>query len=251
MRNELCLNCATETSKRFCSNCGQKTDTQRITIGHFITHDLLHGVWHIERGILFTLKEALLRPGQAALDYIGGKRIRYYNIFYLSLLLIAFNLVLSHIYDSFLPKAESITDPNVVDFFSKYLKFILLGIVPIFAFNSWLFFRKLKLNYAEHIIIGGMTLVGILVLSPLLFLSNFLEEYLASVFFGIMQMIMFLIVLSFPVYAYYSAVKKHYSLGAFLFRIFCFYILTVAMLVSGLIVILYWVTNTTSLQLQF
>ena len=42
---------------------------------HFVMHDLLHGVWHLEKGILFTLKETIIRPGQAALDYIKGKRV--------------------------------------------------------------------------------------------------------------------------------------------------------------------------------
>jgi hypothetical protein len=62
---------------------------------------MLHGVWHLEKGILFTLKEIFVRPGQAALDYIHGKRIRYYNVFYLSILLIGLNILLSHFYDGF------------------------------------------------------------------------------------------------------------------------------------------------------
>lgn len=65
-------------------------------------HDLLHGIWHLEKGILFTIKETFMRPGQAALDYITGKRIRYYNVFYLSLLVIALNLLLSHLYETLL-----------------------------------------------------------------------------------------------------------------------------------------------------
>lgn len=79
------MNCSEPVSKKFCPNCGQKTDTHRITFKHFILHDILHGVWHFERGILFTLKEAIIRPGNAALDYISGKRVRYYNVFYLIL----------------------------------------------------------------------------------------------------------------------------------------------------------------------
>ena len=74
MDQNYCLNCADQISKNFCANCGQKTDTHRIKIKHFLFHDLLHGVWHLEKGILFTIKEAFVRPGQAALDYIGGKR---------------------------------------------------------------------------------------------------------------------------------------------------------------------------------
>ena len=83
-----CLNCEKEVTDKYCSGCGQKTDTHRISFKNFILHDILHGTFHIEKGILFTAKEALLRPGKAALDYIEGKRIKYYNVFYLVLITI-------------------------------------------------------------------------------------------------------------------------------------------------------------------
>ena len=86
MTNTNCLNCGKELTDKYCSGCGQKADTHRITFKNFLFHDLLHGNFHIERGILFAAKEALIRPGKAALDYISGKRKRYYNVFYLILL---------------------------------------------------------------------------------------------------------------------------------------------------------------------
>ncbi|ESU25140.1 hypothetical protein FEDK69T_01070 [Flavobacterium enshiense DK69] len=52
MHHTNCLNCDTSLSGKFCSNCGQKTDTHRITFKHFIMHDVLHGVWHFESDIL-------------------------------------------------------------------------------------------------------------------------------------------------------------------------------------------------------
>ena len=73
MQYNYCLNCNFTIDNKFCPSCGQKTDTHRIVIKHFVMHDLLHGVWHLEKGILFTLKETITRPGQAALDYIKGK----------------------------------------------------------------------------------------------------------------------------------------------------------------------------------
>ena len=76
-----CLNCNENLIGKFCYNCGQKSDTHRITLKHFIFHDVLHGVWHIEKGIIFTIKESKTRPGKAALDYISGKRMRYHNFF--------------------------------------------------------------------------------------------------------------------------------------------------------------------------
>lgn len=95
-----CLNCEKELTGKFCSGCGQATDTHRITFTNFIFHDVLHGTFHLEKGILFTVWQALIRPGQAALDYISGKRRRYYNVFYLILILFGFILFLRHFNDA-------------------------------------------------------------------------------------------------------------------------------------------------------
>ena len=58
--NSNCLNCTAATISKFCSNCGQKTEIHRITLKHFLFHDILHGVWHMEKGIFFTTKEVVI-----------------------------------------------------------------------------------------------------------------------------------------------------------------------------------------------
>lgn len=137
-------------------------------------HDLLHGVWHLEKGILFTLKEAFIRPGQAALDYIAGKRIRYYNVFYLSLLLIGLNIIVVHFLQKFraTENLNASTDPTY-EFLARNVKFAVLAIVPLLALNAILFFRKLKLNLAEHLVVAGMCLTGIMVISPFIYAADF------------------------------------------------------------------------------
>lgn len=72
-----CLNCSTELISTYCHICGQKANTHRITPRHFIMHDIVHGVLHLDKGILFTLKQAFTRPGYAVMDYIAGKRIKF------------------------------------------------------------------------------------------------------------------------------------------------------------------------------
>jgi hypothetical protein len=163
-----CLNCEEPVSKKFCPNCGQKTNTHRITFKHFVTHDILHGVWHIDRGILFTLKEALLRPGKAALDYISGKRVRYYNVFYLTLLIIGLNLFINHFFDILNKKysIESYSSNSKMDsILTDYAKLFILSIIPLLAINSYVIYKKRKLNLSEHFIIGGMFVLGILIIT--------------------------------------------------------------------------------------
>ena len=95
----------------------------------------------------------MLRPGQAALDYISGKRVKYYNVFYLSLLVLAVNILLLHLSkenNTEITKVKALKEMNINDFYSEYSKFVLFSIVPLLAINAKLLFKKLKLNLAEH-----------------------------------------------------------------------------------------------------
>jgi ribosomal protein L32 len=246
MQNTLCLNCATETSNRFCSNCGQKTDTHRITFAHFITHDLLHGVWHIERGILFTLKETFFRPGKAALDYIGGKRIRYYNVFYLCLLLIGLDILISHYFDT--PKAEKTQSQiELLNFMRDNVRFIVLGFVPLLAVNSKLLFKKLKLNLAEHFILGGICLLGILAMSVILLFSKYVNFVTGTKILRLPIQVLRLVMVLFPAWSYYNATRKHYSFSGFLWRMLLFYLLVFAGFIILILLAIVLVTSNSEL----
>ncbi|WP_298225133.1 DUF3667 domain-containing protein [Flavobacterium sp.] len=213
MKQGICQNCNAQTHGDYCSDCGQKTDTHRITLKHFFLHDLLHGIWHLEKGILFTIKETFVRPGQAALDYIHGKRIRYYNVFYLALLIIGLNLLLSHFYENVNPVQEEQIDntPQVSEFFRSNLKTILLSIVPLLGMVAFLIFRRLKLNLAEHFIMGGISLLGILMMSIVFGLVNFIETFDMPDWIGYLEIVVFFMMFLFPIWTYYNATKNLYS----------------------------------------
>ncbi len=245
MTGNKCQNCDAEIEKNYCSTCGQKTDTQRITIKHFLFHDLLHGVLHLDKGILFTLKETILRPGQAALDYIKGKRIRYYNVFYLCLLVIGLNLLLSHWFESML---HTKIDPNndtiqVTNFFKENLKTILLSIIPILGLNSFWVFKRLKLNIAEQFILSGFCLLGILLINFLYRFFNFINEYDVINFVSFLEVISTFLVLLFPIWVYYNATKGLYTFWGFLWRILLFYFSVLGILMGLLAIIILTLTD--------
>lgn len=71
-----CANCGRAiagTDQKFCPACGQPTPAHRID-WHFLGHELEHSVLHMDRGILFSLKNLMLRPGHLMRDYIEGRR---------------------------------------------------------------------------------------------------------------------------------------------------------------------------------
>lgn len=256
MEHNYCLNCEFTVDNNFCPRCGQKTDTHRIVLKHFIFHDLLHGVWHLEKGILFTLKETILRPGQAALDYISGKRIKYYNVFYLSLLVIAANILLLHLRDGAtveIAKVTQLKKMNINDFFSEYSKVVLFCIVPVLALSAKLLFKRLKLNLAEHLIMGGITLLGILILSTFYISFDVLNETIHSYnILAILKLISFFCIPLYPIWAYRNLTKGFYKFWGFSWRMFLFYILTLVELIAiTLLVSVLFLNDSGALEVEF
>jgi hypothetical protein len=228
-----CLNCGKKLTDKFCSGCGQKADTHHITFRHFIAHDVLHGTFHLEKGILFTAKQALIRPGQAALDYISGKRKRYYNVFYLILISIGVMLFTRNIGDYFYEPSEEIVSEKVYlneaskkmdQLFSQKSKIILFLFVPLAALNSFLLFRRKKLNLSEHFILSGMILLGLLLLSIITnlifpFVNYFnLSGTIASLFVTA-------ILILYVCFAYVNAFSIIYTKPGIAIRILLFYAL--------------------------
>ena len=236
MTNKNCHNCGKELIDKYCSGCGQKADTHRISFKNFIFHDVLHGTFHIEKGILFTAKEALIRPGQAALDYIAGKRKRYYNVFYLILITFGLILFLRHFYEKLVISQggffSDYTYKNeasriINEIISQKSKFIIFLFVPLAALNSFILFRRKKLNLSEHSIIAGMVLLGILLLSAfgnILFYLNLIipGDALATVInFATPSLVILYIV-----YGYFNAFGADYSRLGMTYRILLFFVLT-------------------------
>lgn len=69
-----CLNCNNELNSNFCPDCGQPKTLKRIN-GHYIVHEIEH-VLHFERGILYTIKELIINPGQNIRNYLTENRSR-------------------------------------------------------------------------------------------------------------------------------------------------------------------------------
>jgi hypothetical protein len=72
----ICANCYRTVDgpdQRFCPACGQPTPAHRID-WHFLGHELEHSVLHMDRGIFYSLKNLMLRPGHFIRDYIEGRR---------------------------------------------------------------------------------------------------------------------------------------------------------------------------------
>lgn len=254
-----CLNCDHEMNHNYCSNCGQKTAIHRITFKHFISHDVLHGLFHLEKGMLYTAKEVLTRPGKAALDYIEGKRIRYYNVFYFILILIGLNLFLNGYYDKFyeyyiskFPEHLNIVQTKLDKFMNDNAKIIIFSIVPVLALNGAILFRKRKLNLSEHFIIAAFTFLGIL----LIVTTNNILSFFAFVkhldfISDVSDFISIIAIFTLTTISYYQTFKEFYKKRSFVMRIFLFATLLILEFVIFLILLLGYTTNWFTSDVNF
>lgn len=154
--SKICLNCENEITDNFCSICGQKTSTHRYSLKHFIVHDLIHGVFHLDKGFLFTIKELYTRPGYSIREFIQGKRANYFNYFTLLVIIIT----LGH----FIGKIPKVSLFEILEKYSlmkgqarvvrDYAKLILLAEIPVYALLSYLIFFEGKRNYTEHLVMA-------------------------------------------------------------------------------------------------
>lgn len=184
-----CLNCGHEisASDEFCSQCGQSTHTHRLN-WHELIHELQHSIFHVDSGILFTIKELLLRPGYMVKDYLAGKRKRYFK----PVLLV---LILSTIYSLVAYKLMHIdtgmitintAQPHTADadaafktikkgldkidqIFKEKYGFVMLSLVPVVALClNLMYIRVKKYHFVEYLFIAlFLTAQSILLLLPL------------------------------------------------------------------------------------
>lgn len=226
MSMQRCLNCGHRVSGEFCTHCGQKSDTARITPRSLIVHDILGAIWHVEARFFHTLKDILFIPGKMALDYISGKRIKYYNLFSMILILFGFNLIGLHFYEKLVASETLEETSGIREFFSKYSKTLLFIIIPVLAIHAFVLFKRIKLNIAEHIIIAVISHLGILILFLIDDIISIIGLYKPlSKIMDIIDKIIFAGIILFPAFTYINAFRKSFSKSGLFWRLLVLYFL--------------------------
>ncbi|RAK62094.1 DUF3667 domain-containing protein [Hymenobacter edaphi] len=154
-----CLNCGTALHDRFCARCGQSAATHRITMAHWL-HDIPHSIWHVDKGVWFTLRSMFVRPGAAIRAYVQGQRVDYFRPVALVLLVTGVYSFLAAIFHlSPLPPRPANVSQEIYDIqlmgasiISKYMSWMYVAMVPVVAAFMRLLMRRTKFNYAECLV---------------------------------------------------------------------------------------------------
>ncbi len=150
-----CKNCNTEVNLKFCPECGQPKILKRID-GHYILHEIEH-VLHFERGILYSVKELCINPGQTIRNYISDNRNRLVKpIIFIIVTSLIYTIIshFFHIEDEYL-KHDGFGKSNVGTIF-KWIQAnygyasILTGVFV--AIWLKMFFKKYGYNFFEMLI---------------------------------------------------------------------------------------------------
>lgn len=151
-----CKNCNSELNSDFCPNCGQQVSLKRID-GQYIIHEIKH-VLHFESGILYTIKELLINPGQNVRTYLLENRSRLVKPI---LFIIVTSLIYSlsnhffHFEDGYVRYLDSKKSTTTEIF--KWVQGnygyanIIMGV--FIAFWTKLFFKKHDYNFFEILIL--------------------------------------------------------------------------------------------------
>lgn len=175
-----CKNCDAVFEGNFCPNCGQKSDTHRITFGHFL-HEFFHAFTHTDKGILLLMRSLIARPGHVAREYLDGKRKKYFNP-------LSFLVIISSVYAYVAYKTgyfEVITrqqgparhpvHAEVMQIMLNNGKTINLFLMPVLmSLFSTLFFWRSKTNLTENFVLNSFVMGQIYTSMILIFMPAFL-----------------------------------------------------------------------------
>lgn len=151
----ICKNCTTEINSSYCPNCGQPAVLKRID-RHYIVHEMEH-ILHVERGILFTVKELIINPGQNIRDYLSENRSRLVKpiiFIIITSLLYSISISFFHIEDQYVKfeGGELLTPTKIFKWIQSHYGYanIIMGIF----ITLWikLFFRSYHYNLFEILI---------------------------------------------------------------------------------------------------
>ncbi len=166
-----CKNCNHKFEGNYCNNCGQTAETHEINFNSII-HEIQHGVFHVDKGILYTTKELLTRPGYTISDYLNGKRVKHFKPFGYVFILSATYAVLteisgkSNMFSDFLigwndSASENPNDKSsfllvdVIQWMVNHYAYAVLFLIPIISLASYLCFFRTKFNYFQHLILNS------------------------------------------------------------------------------------------------
>ena len=232
---DFCKNCNTELSGKLCSDCGQEAILERIN-GQYIKSEIKH-LLHFEKGLFYTIKELLIRPGKSVRTFLTENRNRLVKpIFFIIVTSLIYTLV-----SQYFQIEEQYVNYDVGEFKTTgvILKWIqdnygysniLMGVFIAFFVNF--FFKKYNFNFYEILILLCFVMGFAMLIGALFALLQGLIHFDLMGIAGIL----FMIYATFAIADFYDRTKPANYVKAFISYLLGMIIFIVLIVFSGIII---------------
>jgi len=157
-QKQVCLNCQGEFQGDYCPYCGQRVAPQRLTLPDLI-HYFFALFTYLNRGLIHTLEELLLRPGYMVRDYLNGHRAEYTQPVTLLFLLVATQFMITGAseFDVEAPDGEAgafayeVAKWIIANFTWVTLSFVIVSVPAFFLSAKWARLKP-RPNWAESFV---------------------------------------------------------------------------------------------------
>ena len=155
----ICKNCSQQFEGKFCNNCGQSADTQKLNFRFLIRNLRKLFLKYFHEGVLYSASQLFTRPGHTIREYIEGKRVRHIEPMSMLIMMATLYGVLYHYFQINLFADISISDKGYekIDFkiinewISTHFSLTTFLLLPVYTLGSFIVFRKQGCNIVEHL----------------------------------------------------------------------------------------------------
>lgn len=160
-----CINCKSEFSGSYCSNCGQPAQVSKISLKSLIK-DFNDKFFGLDTKFGRTLKYLLFDPKQVAASFIEGNRVAYIGPVSFCFLMLTIFVLLAALLDVDIQEATESTSSlfttppssakqeaamnQIRNFMFNNFRLVVFMLVPFFGLSQMILFRKDKYNFFEH-----------------------------------------------------------------------------------------------------
>jgi hypothetical protein len=231
----ICKNCDGQVSGNFCSSCGQRADTHKLTM-HFILHDLQHGLFHFDKGVLYTSKQLLARPGHTIREFLEGKRVRHFQPLSFVIVLATFYgllwhyLIFDRLHASLIEPRDDITRAygKIITWMTEHFAVDCLILIITSTLVSYVIFKKRKYNLAEHLVLNTYLMGLLLIVNLLVFPIVYIFGNALTLQYSIIQQGFFLVLMCWCYAQFFNNTSKVKIIGLTLVAFFIISLLNLA-----------------------
>ncbi|MCC9071463.1 DUF3667 domain-containing protein [Flavobacterium sp. F-65] len=236
-----CKNCDQDFTGNYCNNCGQSTETHRLNF-HFLWHDIQHGLFHFDKGVLYTAKQLLTRPGASIREFLEGKRVKHFKPLSLVIILATIYGLLYHSFHiNIFNEVDLGNSPNekvifekINEWMSSHFAWATLITIPFYALATLITFRKQGYNFIEHLVLNSFLAAQRLIVHittfPLIYIYNGTPSI--SKIMAIITFIDFALM----IWGYTQFFNKITKVKSFLLSILSYIIFFISIFISSMII---------------